>query len=126
MYQEAIPQIIEKTKADFFTNIKGILKEAADLCYDSVNDITCMSCAKKPGAAMSAMVKLDLLLLEGINDDIEFCMKLAQEESVLVFPGVAVGMKTGFALLLQSHIRLSKKGLKEQKPFANSMPRIIN
>jgi tyrosine aminotransferase/nicotianamine aminotransferase len=32
-------------------------------------------------------VKLNLYLLEGINDDIDFCCKLAKEESVILCPG---------------------------------------
>ncbi|KAK6252904.1 hypothetical protein QUC31_014624, partial [Theobroma cacao] len=32
-------------------------------------------------------VKLDLSLLEGIDDDMDFCAKLAMEESVSILPG---------------------------------------
>jgi hypothetical protein len=32
-------------------------------------------------------VKLNLYLLEGIRDDIDFCCKLAKEESVILCPG---------------------------------------
>jgi tyrosine aminotransferase len=32
-------------------------------------------------------VKLNLSLLEGVTDDVDFCMKLAKEESVIVLPG---------------------------------------
>jgi hypothetical protein len=32
-------------------------------------------------------VKLNLYLLEGIHDDIDFCCKLAKEESVILCPG---------------------------------------
>jgi aspartate/methionine/tyrosine aminotransferase len=32
-------------------------------------------------------VKLNLTLLEGIDDDVDFCLKLAKEESVMVLPG---------------------------------------
>lgn len=35
----------------------------------------------------SSQVKLNLSMLEGIKDDIDFCMKLAREESVIVLPG---------------------------------------
>ena len=33
-------------------------------------------------------VKLNLSLLEGINNDMEFCLRLANEESVVVLPGM--------------------------------------
>lgn len=32
-------------------------------------------------------VKLDLSLLDDISDDIDFCFKLAKEESVIFLPG---------------------------------------
>lgn len=32
-------------------------------------------------------VKLNLSLLEDISDDIDFCFKLAREESVILLPG---------------------------------------
>lgn len=96
--QGAIPEIIENTKDNFFIQVKGILREAVDICYDGIKDITCMSCPRKPEGAMSMMVKLNLSILKGINDDIEFCMKLAKEESVLVLPGVAVGLKNWFRI----------------------------
>lgn len=32
-------------------------------------------------------VELNLSLLEDINDDIDFCFKLAKEESVIILPG---------------------------------------
>jgi nicotianamine aminotransferase len=32
-------------------------------------------------------VKLNLYLLESIHDDIDFCCKLAKEESVILCPG---------------------------------------
>ncbi|GLU06381.1 hypothetical protein SLE2022_234210 [Rubroshorea leprosula] len=34
--QGAVPQIIENTKEDFFVKIIGVLKEAADMCYDRI------------------------------------------------------------------------------------------
>lgn len=35
----------------------------------------------------ASQVKLNLSLLEGIKDDVDFCCKLAKEESVIVLPG---------------------------------------
>jgi len=32
-------------------------------------------------------VKLNLSLLEDVSDDIDFCFKLAKEESVVILPG---------------------------------------
>ncbi|CAN1230778.1 S-alkyl-thiohydroximate lyase SUR1 [Linum perenne] len=67
--------------------------QAVDLCYDRLQDVPCITCPKKPGGAMFAMVKLECSELEGIKDDMEFCLKLAKEESVIVLPGTTVGQK---------------------------------
>ncbi|KAK3040497.1 hypothetical protein RJ639_028782 [Escallonia herrerae] len=91
--QGAIPQILSKTKEDFFSKIVHILKEAADICYDGIKDIPCITCPSKPEGSMFVMVKLNVSLLEDITDDVDFCVKLAKEESVIVLPGVAVGLK---------------------------------
>lgn len=91
--QGAIPQILENTKKDFFSKIIHLLREAADMCYDRIQDIPYITCPKRPEGSMFVMAKLNLLLLEGIKDDMDFCLKLAKEESVIVLPGISVGMK---------------------------------
>uniref|UniRef100_A0A2P2PNA8 Aminotransferase class I/classII domain-containing protein n=1 Tax=Rhizophora mucronata TaxID=61149 RepID=A0A2P2PNA8_RHIMU len=63
------------------------------------------------------MVKLDLSLLEGINDDIDFCLKLAQEESVLILPGVIVGMKNWLCLSFAIQLPTLEDGLRRVKSF---------
>ncbi|CAN1851584.1 Nicotianamine aminotransferase 1, partial [Linum perenne] len=67
--------------------------QAVDLCYERLQDVPCITCPKKPEGAMFAMVKLECSELEGIKDDMEFCLKLAKEESVIVLPGTTVGQK---------------------------------
>ncbi|CAH1425683.1 unnamed protein product [Lactuca virosa] len=42
---------------------------------------------------MAVMVKLNVSLLKDISDDIDFCFKLAKEESVILLPGLTVGLK---------------------------------
>ncbi|KAI7990499.1 Nicotianamine aminotransferase 1 [Camellia lanceoleosa] len=37
--QGAIPQILEKTKDDFFSKIVNVLREAADICYYGIKEI---------------------------------------------------------------------------------------
>ncbi|KAF8391313.1 hypothetical protein HHK36_023617 [Tetracentron sinense] len=91
--QGAVPHILEKTKEDFFMKIIKILRQASDICYERIKEIPCITCPHKPEGSMFVMVKLNLSLLEGINDDMDFCFKLAKEESVIILPGVAVGLK---------------------------------
>ncbi|XP_038902719.1 tyrosine aminotransferase-like [Benincasa hispida] len=91
--QGAIPQILAKTSDEFVSGLLDLLRINADILYEKINEIPCLTCPNKPEGAMLAMVKLNLEQLEGISDDVDFCSKLVKEESVLVLPGVAVGMK---------------------------------
>ncbi|KNA19805.1 hypothetical protein SOVF_058060 [Spinacia oleracea] len=91
--QAAVPQILEETDDVFFKKNINLLKQTSDFCFDGINKIPCLNCPQKPEGSMAVMVKLNLLLLKDISDDIDFCFKLAKEESVVILPGVAVGMK---------------------------------
>uniref|UniRef100_A0A5B6Z680 Putative Tyrosine transaminase family protein n=1 Tax=Davidia involucrata TaxID=16924 RepID=A0A5B6Z680_DAVIN len=115
--QGALVQILEKTTEDFFSKIINILRETADICYGGLNEIPCITCSQKPEGAMSVMVKLNLSLLLGINDDMEFCIKLAKEESVIVLPGVAVGLKNWLRITFAIEPSSLKDGLRRIKTF---------
>ncbi|XP_071691332.1 probable aminotransferase TAT2 [Rutidosis leptorrhynchoides] len=91
--QGAIPDILGKTKEDFFLKIVNIIKETATICYEGIKDLPGVICPSKPEGSMFVMVKLDLLVFDDIMDDIEFCIKLAKEESVIILPGISVGLK---------------------------------
>lgn len=113
MYQGALPDILHKTKEDYFSKIIDVLRETADICYDTIKEIPFLACPNKPEGSMFVMVsfsilsaysfkplkkyersitvvlqvKLNVSLLDDISDDLEFCLKLAKEESVVVLPG---------------------------------------
>ncbi|CAN1230786.1 Nicotianamine aminotransferase 1 [Linum perenne] len=91
--QGGVEQLIRNTKEAFFSRIRALLKEDADSCYDKLKDIPCVTCPMKPEGSMFVMVKLNLGTLEDIEDDMDFCIKLAKEESVIVLPGTTVGQK---------------------------------
>ncbi|KAL2466524.1 putative aminotransferase TAT2 [Abeliophyllum distichum] len=63
-----------------------LLREAAYVCHSRLKEIPCISCPCRPQVSMFLMVKLNLLLLKDINDDVEFCIKLSREESAIVLP----------------------------------------
>ncbi|XP_031106908.1 probable aminotransferase TAT2 [Ipomoea triloba] len=115
--QGAVPQTLEKTPKDFFLNINNMLREAADSCYAKLEDIPCLSCPYKPEGAMSMMVKLNVSLLEDIDDDMDFCVKLAKEELVLVLPGIALGMKNWIRITFAVELASLEDGLKRLKAF---------
>lgn len=115
--QGAIPQILEKTKEDFFCKLIDTLRESAEICYDGVKEIPCISCPNKPEGSMVTMVKLNPWLLEDINDDIEFALKLAKEESVIVTPGIYVGLKNWLRIAFCAEPSALKDGLGRMKAF---------
>ncbi|RDX62669.1 putative aminotransferase TAT2, partial [Mucuna pruriens] len=85
--QAAVPRIITQTDEVFFKEIIDNLKHTSYICCEEIKDIPCIICPYKPEGSMAMMVKLNLSLLEGISDDIDFCFKLAKEESVIIIPG---------------------------------------
>ncbi|KAL1537914.1 tyrosine transaminase [Salvia divinorum] len=91
--QAAVPAIVGETQQVFFTKTINLLKQTSDICYWKIKEIDCISCPSKPQGSMAFMVKLNVSLLRDISDDIDFCFKLAKEESVILLPGAAVGLK---------------------------------
>ncbi|KAL1560656.1 tyrosine transaminase [Salvia divinorum] len=91
--QAALPEILLKTPTEFYDKIVNLFGDSADKCYKLTNEIPGISCPIKPQGCMFLMLKLDLSKLEGIKDDLDFCCKLAKEESVVLVPGVGLGLK---------------------------------
>ncbi|XP_021681226.1 nicotianamine aminotransferase 1 isoform X2 [Hevea brasiliensis] len=115
--QAAIPEILKRTKEEFFLKIIDITREAADICYERIKGIPCISCPHKPDGSMFAMVKLNLSLLQDISDDMDFCLKLAREESVIILPGVAVGLKNWLRISFAMEPQFLEQGLERIKAF---------
>ena len=55
--QGAIPDILGKTKDDFFVKIVSIIKEAANTCYEGIKDVPGVICPSKPEGSMFVMVR---------------------------------------------------------------------
>ncbi|CAN1844539.1 Probable aminotransferase TAT2 [Linum perenne] len=92
--QGGVEQLIRNTKEDFFSRIRALLKEDADSCYDKLKDIPC-----------------------DIEDDMDFCIKLAREESVIVLPGMAVGLKNWLRVSFAVEPSALEDGLDRMKTF---------
>ncbi|KAG6720593.1 hypothetical protein I3842_03G070200 [Carya illinoinensis] len=71
----------------------------------------------KPEGSMSVMVELNVSLLEDISDDVDFCLKLAKEESVIVLPGSFVGLKNWIRITFAVEPAYLEDGLKRIKAF---------
>lgn len=115
--QGAVPQILEKTSKDFFAKIVNILRHDADICYEKLKEIPCLICPQKPEGSMFVMVKLDLSQLGDIIDDIDFCIKLAKEEKMIVLPGVTMGVKNWLRITFALEPTALEDGLERLKAF---------
>ncbi|XP_039801756.1 nicotianamine aminotransferase 1-like isoform X2 [Panicum virgatum] len=115
--QGAIPQIIANTDETFFTNAMNVMRETAEICYQKLKGIKGVTCPHKPEGSMFVMVKLDMSCFCGIDDDIEFCCKLAKEESVVISPGSGLEMKNWLRISIAVDPPLLEDGLERVKSF---------
>uniref|UniRef100_A0A3B6PKA7 nicotianamine aminotransferase n=1 Tax=Triticum aestivum TaxID=4565 RepID=A0A3B6PKA7_WHEAT len=113
----AVPQIIANTKEEYFKKILDLLRNSADLCYGKIKDIRGITCPHKPEGSMFVMAKLDLSCLDGFSDDVDFCCRLAKEESVIVLPGTALGMKDWVRITFAIDLPSLEDGLERLKSF---------
>ncbi|TMW85032.1 hypothetical protein EJD97_023906 [Solanum chilense] len=112
----AIPRILVETPEDFYSNIINLLRKAADICYAGLREIPCFTPYKSQGS-MFLMAKLNMSLLEGIDNDMEFCTRLAREESAIVLPGEALGLKNWVRVTFAVEISALEDGLSRIKAF---------
>ncbi|KAG6637269.1 hypothetical protein I3843_11G162800 [Carya illinoinensis] len=115
--QAAVPRILEQTEEFFFKKTIKLLKQASDTCYYKIKKIPCITCPHKPEGSMAVMVKLNLSLLEDICDDIDFCFKLTKEESVIILPGTAVGLKNWLRITFAVDPSFLEEGLRRTQSF---------
>ncbi|XP_074304068.1 tyrosine aminotransferase-like [Silene latifolia] len=116
--QGALPEILEKTKDEFFSNANNILRQDADIIYEKLEKkIPCISCPHKPQGSMFVMVKLDVSLLDDIEDDTEFCLKIAKEEKVMILPGSTLGMKNWLRITFALEPLVLQEGLERIEGF---------
>ncbi|KAI3875334.1 hypothetical protein MKX03_035778 [Papaver bracteatum] len=122
--QAAIPRIIEKTTDGFFNKVITILRKSAEIMYDQIKDIDCITCPHKPEGSMFVMVKFNSTLMEDIDDDMEFCFKLAKEESLIILPGTVVGMKNWLRITFAIEPTLLQDGVLRLKAFCHRHAKI--
>lgn len=115
--QGAVPDILENTKEDFFSKTNNMLRDSADECFEKVKEIPCLNCPSKPEGAMYVMVKLVVSMLDGIEDDLDFCLKLSKEESLIVLPGITLGLKNWLRITYAVEPSSLDEGLRRLKSF---------
>ncbi|XP_009129641.1 probable aminotransferase TAT1 [Brassica rapa] len=117
LVQNALPQILEKSNKEMFAKKNSILKQNLDLVCDKLMDIPCVVCTKKPESCTYLLTKLELQLMEDIEDDMDFCMKLAAEENLVLLPGVALGLKNWARITIGVEGRMLEDALERLKGF---------
>ncbi|CAA0409658.1 Pyridoxal phosphate-dependent transferase [Arabidopsis suecica] len=115
--QAAVPTILEQTDESFFKKTLNSLKNSSDICCDWIKEIPCIDSSHRPEGSMAMMVKLNLSLLEDVSDDIDFCFKLAREESVILLPGTAVGLKNWLRITFAADATSIEEAFKRIKCF---------
>nr|AGK24945.1 aromatic aminotransferase 2 [Ephedra sinica] len=115
--QAAIPAIIENTPDQFHMQMLQYFSEAADILYDSIQNISFLHCPSKPRGAMFSMIKIDFSGFLDLQDDVEFALKLAKEESVVVLPGTPLAMKNWIRVTFGVPPKLLKEALERMEAF---------
>ncbi|WVZ90754.1 hypothetical protein U9M48_037025 [Paspalum notatum var. saurae] len=115
--QGAVPQIIANTDETFFTNVMKVMRETAEMCYQKLKATKGVTCHHKPEGSMFVMVKLDMSCFDGIDDDIDFCCKLAKEESVVISPGSGLCMENWLRITFAVDPLLLEDGLERVTSF---------
>ncbi|KAK2651199.1 hypothetical protein Ddye_018688 [Dipteronia dyeriana] len=100
----------------------SVYSETSEILCDRIQEIPCLTCPTKPEGAVCILVRLienlsDVSLLKGIADDMDFCIKLAKKESVIVLPGVTVGLKNWLRISFAVHVIPLEDGIKRIKVF---------
>ncbi|XP_057792497.1 nicotianamine aminotransferase 1-like [Salvia miltiorrhiza] len=119
LIQGAVPEILEKSTDAFFSRTNETLRESADACYATISEIPSLSCPHKPEGAMSTMIEINPLLLEDVKDDVDFALKLAREESVVIMPGSVLGLKNWLRLSFSVEPATLRDGLERIRAFCS-------
>ncbi|RWR89590.1 putative aminotransferase TAT2 isoform X1 [Cinnamomum micranthum f. kanehirae] len=85
----------------------------SDEIVDGINH--CVNVSSDP--ATFIQVKMNLSLLEDILDDMDFCCKLAKEESVVILPGSVVGWRNWLRITFALEPSSLEEGLGRLKSF---------
>ncbi|KAK6919107.1 Aminotransferase, class I/classII [Dillenia turbinata] len=115
--QGAIPQILENTREEFFSDINAKLKECAGIAYSKIQEIPWLTCPLKPEGSMFLMVRLNLGMFEDVADDMDFCLKLAREEALILLPGFVMGMKNWLRITFAAELSALQDGIGRIKSF---------
>lgn len=103
-----MPKILREVTEEHFENMKSKLRESSNYAYEKLMSIRGLE-PIKASAAMYMMVRINMEDFEDIQDDLDFCKKLLNEECVLVFPARCFFSKDAFRVVICQ----SKKNIDE-------------
>ncbi|KFK29369.1 hypothetical protein AALP_AA7G125100 [Arabis alpina] len=120
MVQMALPEILGKANKEMFAKKNLILKQNVELVCDRLKAIPCVVVTKKPESCTYLLTKLELPLMEDIEDDMDFSMKLAKEENLVLLPGVALGLKNWIRITIGVEAQMLEDALERLNVAGNS------
>ena len=94
----ALAEIFTSVPPAFHENIKFLLKKASDHAYNNLVGIRGLKPIKGSGA-MYMMINIDMTQFKDIEDDVDFAVKMMNEECVLLFPGYCFFTKNAFRIV---------------------------
>ncbi|KAL1222607.1 Cystine lyase CORI3 [Cardamine amara subsp. amara] len=118
--QAAIPTILEKTPKEFFKKRGSFLKDRVDFGYSKLKHIPSLTCYMKPEACTFLWTKLDISFFVDIEDDQDFCNKLAKEKNLVVLPGIAFGQKNWLRHSIDMEASILEDAFERLKSFCES------
>ncbi len=99
--QSALPRILNDIPQHHFDTFKSQLANRADLLYNLLKEIKGLE-PIKTSAAFYMMIKIDLSLVKGIKDDIDFAQQLYHEQHVVVQPSTNFFLSGFFRIVIAS------------------------
>lgn len=99
LVQHALPKILGEVPESFFTDLKGKLKEASMTAFARLQNIRGIKPIKS-SAAMYMMVQIEPSEFKDINDDLDFCKMLLQEQNCMTFPSQCFFSKNFFRMII--------------------------
>uniref|UniRef100_M4CTR6 Aminotransferase class I/classII large domain-containing protein n=1 Tax=Brassica campestris TaxID=3711 RepID=M4CTR6_BRACM len=117
--QAAIPTILEKTGKEFFQRRQCFLKAATEFAYYKLKSIPSLTCYMKPEACTFFWTELNLSCFVDIEDDEDFCEKLAIEENLVLLPGIAFTLKNWVRHSIDMHIPTLEDAFDRLKSFCD-------
>ncbi|KAL7589126.1 hypothetical protein Lser_V15G40550 [Lactuca serriola] len=115
--QGVLPDILCKREDHISSKNVNIIREAANSCYKGIIDIPGLSFLSKHDGSNFVMVKLDISVFKDIKDDLDFCVNLTKEESVLILPRISVGLKNWLRVTIAIYPSSLEDAIKRLKSF---------